>query len=290
MPAFDVSAPKAEAVHRIQGQMTGFNLGLNAMVAVSLVVCSFIVFNTLYMTVNERTYEIGVMRAVGSSRRQVFKIFFGEGLLIGLVGASAGLIAGWGLSRLFTRVAEQLLEIPSLPVTQLTPYIVLTGIAAGLGAVVAGALYPAVSASRIDIIRAIRPSARDKPRRVSDSTIGVASGVMLLYGSLQAFRLTPVHISYLDVALIPLGLIVLGGLAFSRASQYITVFAVRHLVPTGSVHHRAARQVLRWCWLCGLEEWKAEACQERRLLRNDHDYSQLRGDARRYTGGYPAGN
>src|SRR3989454_1857960 len=244
MPAFDVSAPKAEAVHRIQGQMTGFNLGLNAMVAVSLVVCSFIVFNTLYMTVNERTYEIGVMRAVGSSRRQVFKIFFGEGLLIGLVGASAGLIAGWGLSRLFTRVAEQLLEIPSLPVTQLTPYIVLTGIAAGLGAVVAGALYPAVSASRIDIIRAIRPSARDKPRRVSDSTIGVASGVMLLYGSLQAFRLTPVHISYLDVALIPLGLIVLGGLAFSRASQYITAPLVKFSGGVGYVASRSGRRRL----------------------------------------------
>src|SRR2546427_1649089 len=244
MPAFDVSAPKAEAVHRIQGQMTGFNLGLNAMVAVSLVVCSFIVFNTLYMTVNERTYEIGVMRAVGSSRRQVFKIFFGEGLLIGLVGASAGLIAGWGLSRLFTRVAEQLLEIPSLPVTQLTPYIVLTGIAAGLGAVVAGALYPAVSASRIDIIRAIRPSARDKPRRVSDSTIGVASGVMLLYGSLPAFRLTPVHISYLDVALIPLGLIVLGGLAFSRASQYITAPLVKFSGGVGYVASRSGRRRL----------------------------------------------
>ena len=244
MPAFDVSAPKAEAVHRIQGQMTGFNLGLNAMVAVSLVVCSFIVFNTLYMTVNERTYEIGVMRAVGSSRRQVFNIFFGEGLLIGLVGASAGLIAGWGLSRLFTRVAEQLLEIPSLPVTQLTPYIVLTGIAAGLGAVVAGALYPAVSASRIDIIRAIRPSARDKPRRVSDSTIGVASGVMLLYGSLQAFRLTPVHISYLDVALIPLGLIVLGGLAFSRASQYITAPLVKFSGGVGYVASRSGRRRL----------------------------------------------
>src|SRR5437867_9521575 len=114
--------------------MTGFNLGLNAMVAVSLVVCSFIVFNTLYMTVNERTYEIGVMRAVGSSRRQVFRIFLGEGLLIGLVGAGAGLIAGWGLSRLFTSAAEQILEIPSLPVTQLTPYVILTGMSAGLAA------------------------------------------------------------------------------------------------------------------------------------------------------------
>src|SRR5712692_8335121 len=66
-PLFNVSAPKAEAVQRIAGQTAGFELGLNVMVAVALIVCAFIVFNTLFMTVNERTYEIGVMRAVGTS-------------------------------------------------------------------------------------------------------------------------------------------------------------------------------------------------------------------------------
>src|SRR2546425_7627225 len=58
---FDVTAPKAEAIERINGQMAGFQLGLNIMVLVALVVCSFIVFNTLFMTVSERTYEIGVL-------------------------------------------------------------------------------------------------------------------------------------------------------------------------------------------------------------------------------------
>src|SRR5207302_11320906 len=68
LATYDVSAPKAEAVQRIQGQTTGFQIGLNLMIGVSLVVCSFIVFNTLYMTVSERTFEIGIIRAVGGSR------------------------------------------------------------------------------------------------------------------------------------------------------------------------------------------------------------------------------
>ncbi len=223
LPLFDVSAPKAEAAQRIQGQMAGFQLGLNVMVGVAMVVCSFIVFNALFMSVNERTYEIGVMRAVGTSRRQVFRIFLGEGLLLGLLGASLGLVVGFGLSRLFTLVAEQSLQIPSLPVTQLTPETVLVGLAAGLASVTAGALYPAVSASRTDIIRAMRPGARDLTKRVPDSLVGLVSGGMLLVGSLQTFRLVPFHVSYLDIALIPVGLVVLGALVFGKVGRFLAL-------------------------------------------------------------------
>jgi putative ABC transport system permease protein len=223
LPLFDVSAPKAEAVQRIQGQMAGFQLGLNVMVAVALVVCSFIVFNTLFMSVNERTYEIGVMRAVGTSRRQVFRIFLTEGLFLGAIGAIAGIFAGFGLSKLFTTVAEQTLGIPSLPDAQLTLNTALIGLTAGLSAVIAGALYPAVFASRIDIINALRPGARNRVRGVPQSAISLASGGMLLVGSLQAFRLTPFHVSYLDIFLIPVGLVILGGLAFGRLGQVPTI-------------------------------------------------------------------
>ncbi len=223
LPLFDVSAPKAEAAQRIQGQMAGFRLGLNVMVGVAMVVCSFIVFNTLFMNVNERTYEIGVMRAVGTSRRQVFRIFLGEGLLLGLLGSAVGLVVGLGLSRLFTVVAEQSLEIPSLPVTQLTPETVFIGLSAGLVSVAAGALYPALSASRTDIVRAIRPEARNLTKHVPDSLVGLVSGGMLFVGSLQAFRLTPFHVSYLDLALIPVGLVILGAVVFGRAGRFLAL-------------------------------------------------------------------
>jgi putative ABC transport system permease protein len=223
LPLFDVTAPKAEAAQRIQGQMAGFQLGLNVMVAVAMVVCSFIVFNTLFMSVNERTYEIGVMRAVGSSRRQIFRIFLAEGLLLGLLGAFVGIGVGLGLSRLFTKVAEQILVIQSLPVTQLTPEIVFTGLTAGLAAVAAGALYPAVSASQTDVIQAIRPGARDKSRQVPDSVPAIVGGGMLLVGSAQAFRLVPFHVPYLDIVLVPLGLVILGALIFGRLGRFLTL-------------------------------------------------------------------
>src|SRR5260370_20743534 len=98
------------------------------MIAISLVVCSFIVFNTLFMTVVERTYEIGIMRAVGTSRSQIFRIFLAEGLLIGTIGTIAGILGGLGLARLFTSVFENTFNVPSLPTAQLTPNIPLTAL------------------------------------------------------------------------------------------------------------------------------------------------------------------
>jgi len=243
-PLFNVNAPKAEAVQRIAGQTAGFELGLNVMVAVALVVCAFIVFNTLFMTVNERTYEIGVMRAVGTSRSQIFRIFMVEGMLIGTIGTVAGVFTGLALSRAFTAVAENILQIPSLPIVQLTPTITLMGLGAGFAAVFAGSLYPAASASRINIIQAIRPSARNSRKRIPDSIIVVVSLGMLTLGSLEAARLTPFHVSYLDVALIPMGLVILGAVVFGRSGRILSAPLLPFSRAVGYIASRNGRRRL----------------------------------------------
>ena len=222
LPTYDVSAPKAEAVQRIEGQTAGFQIGLNVMIGVSLVVCSFIVFNTLFMTVSERTYEIGILRAVGSSRAQIFKIFFTEGTLIGILGTVAGVLGGLGLARLFTYVFETTFDVPNLPIAQLTPSIALAGLGAGFVTVIAGSLYPALSASRINIIQAIRPSARNSSRQVPLPLIGLVGVLTLSLGVGESLRLTPFHVNYLDVVLVPIGLVLLGSAIFAKTGRALT--------------------------------------------------------------------
>jgi putative ABC transport system permease protein len=228
---FDVSAPKAEAVQRIDSQTTGFQIGLNVMIGVSLVVCSFIVFNTLYMTVIERTYEIGILRAVGSSRGQVFRIFLAEGLLIGTIGTLGGIFGGLGLARFFTIVFEDTLGIQGLPVAQLTLTIALFGLGAGFAAVLLGSIFPALAASRINIIQAIRPSARNSQRQIPLQLVGVLGAVMLSLGGAESLRITPFHVNYLDVVLIPIGLVLIGSAIFGRAGNSLT----RPFFPPSSV-------------------------------------------------------
>ena len=235
LPEYTVSAPKAEAVQRIDAQTAGFEIGLNVMIGVSLVVCSFIVFNTLFMTVSERTYEIGILRAVGSSRSQIFRIFLTEGLLLGALGTVAGILGGLGLARLFTYVFESLFDIPGLPTAQLTLSIALVGLGAGFAAVLIGALYPALAASRINIIQAIRPSARNSSRQVPLLPVGLLGALMLGLGAGESLRVTPFHVNYLDVVLVPIGLVLVGAAIFGKAGKGLTlpVFpfspAVRHI-------------------------------------------------------------
>jgi putative ABC transport system permease protein len=143
-------------------------------------------------------------------------------MLIGTIGTVAGVFTGLALSRAFTAVAENILQIPSLPLVQLTATITLMGLGAGFAAVFAGSLYPAASASRINIIQAIRPSARNSRTRVPDSFIVLVSLGMLTIGSLEAARLTPFHVPYLDVALIPFGLVILGAVLFGRSGRVLT--------------------------------------------------------------------
>jgi len=223
LPSYDVSAPKAEAVQRIHAQTTGFEIGLNVMIGVSLVVCSFIVFNTLFMSVSERTYEIGVIRAIGGSRGQVFRIFLAEGLLIGAIGTIVGIVGGLGFARLITSLVETTFDVPNLPVAQLTLAIALTGLAAGFGAVISGALYPAISASRVNIMQAIRPAARNARRDVPLSLVGMAGVLLVGTGAVESLRLIPFHINYLDVVLVPIGLVLIGSVIYGKAGPAFTL-------------------------------------------------------------------
>jgi len=238
LPTYDLRAPKAEAVQRIQGQTAGFQIGLNVMIGVSLVVCSFIVFNTLYMTVSERTYEIGIIRAIGGSRAQIFKIFFAEGALIGTLGTVAGILGGFGLARLFTFVFEMTFDVPRLPVAQLTPGIALAGLGAGFTAVFAGSLYPALSATRINIMHAIRPSARNSRMQVPLPLIALVGVVMLGLGVGESLRITPFHVNYLDVVIVPIGLVILGSAFFGQAGRALTL---PMFLLSGAVRYVASR-------------------------------------------------
>src|SRR3989475_12291451 len=165
-------------------------------------------------------------------------------MLIGTIGSVAVVFTALALSRAFTAVAENILQIPSLPPVQLTPTIPLMGLGAGFAAVFAGSLYPAASASRINIIQAIRPSARNSRRRIPDSILVLLSLGMITVGSIEAARLTPFHVSYLDVALIPMGLVILGAVVFGRSGRILSAPLLPFSRAVGYIASRNGRRRL----------------------------------------------
>lgn len=123
-----------------------------AITVLAVVIGSVIVLNTMWMTVLERTHEIGVLRAVGWSRGQVQAMVLRESLVIGLCALVVGCLLGVAAAKLivYAPVATQFIK-PSFGIL----HFVLAGCAAVLLSVIGGAL-PAWRAARISPAEALR--------------------------------------------------------------------------------------------------------------------------------------
>src|SRR5690606_8998654 len=111
--------------------------------------------SVLAVSVAQRTREIGILRAMGTRRRQMLQVFLVQGAVLGLIGSAIGAFAGWGLAVSFNSFGPKLFTIDLPP--SLVPAAMALATLAGLGA----ALVPAWRASRL------RPVAADPHAEVA---------------------------------------------------------------------------------------------------------------------------
>jgi putative ABC transport system permease protein len=147
--------PNAKAATRqkfIDNQISGLSSVLNilyVLLALSVVVSLFGIVNTLVLTVFERTREIGMLRAIGMTRRQVRRMIRHESVITALIGAAIGIVLGIILASLL--IARVDFIVLSVPVGQL----VLFAIAAIFVGIIA-AIFPARRASRLNVLEALQ--------------------------------------------------------------------------------------------------------------------------------------
>ncbi len=124
---------------------------LYALLGLSVIIAALGIVNTLALSVFERTREIGLLRAVGMTRRQLRRTIGNEAVLTALFGAVLGTGLGLTLGVLLQRVlADQGLEALAVPWGQVLATFVIAGLVGLLAA-----LWPAWRASRLDVIRAV---------------------------------------------------------------------------------------------------------------------------------------
>src|SRR5690606_11625000 len=122
-----------------------------AMLALAIIIALLGIGNTLALSIFERTRELGVLRAVGMTRRQLRSTIRWESVIIAVQGAILGLLIGvffgWAL---VAALAEEGLTTFAIPVASLAWVVVLAAIAG-----VVAAILPARRASRLDVLRAV---------------------------------------------------------------------------------------------------------------------------------------
>jgi putative ABC transport system permease protein len=123
---------------------------LYVLLAFSVVVSLFGMVNTLVLSVFERTRELGMLRAIGMTRRQARRMIRHESVITALIGAAMGLSLGVFLAALVTQALSKYDIGMSIPIGMLAAFTVVA-ILAGVGA----AVLPARRASRLNVLEAL---------------------------------------------------------------------------------------------------------------------------------------
>jgi putative ABC transport system permease protein len=146
--------PNAKAQTRdafVDNQIAGLSAILNilyVLLALSIIVSLFGIVNTLVLTVFERTREIGMLRAIGMTRRQIRRMIRQESVITALIGAAIGIVLGIVLATLLIyRIDFIVFAFPTAQIILFVIVAVLVGILA--------AIFPARRAARLDPLRAI---------------------------------------------------------------------------------------------------------------------------------------
>jgi len=150
----NISGVRALAVKQVaeteMGMIDKISKFMLALAGITLVIGAFGVVNTMMTSVHERIKDIGIMRAVGASRRQIIKAFIYEAVVIGiaggLVGYLAGTLAAYGVGPLV---------FEGTTITYIPQYLPLSLALAVFVAVIA-AVYPAFRATTIKVSDSFR--------------------------------------------------------------------------------------------------------------------------------------
>ena len=146
----DITVVTQKQMIDVLGSVLGvLTFAVGALGSISLLVGGVGILTIMTIAVSERTAEVGLLRAIGTTRRQIVMLFLGEAALLSAIGGAAGLLLGAGLAQALA------LAFPALPVS--TPWwfaLLAEGIALPVG--LAAGVMPARHAAGLDPVEALR--------------------------------------------------------------------------------------------------------------------------------------
>lgn len=215
-----------------------FELNLQALSLLGLVVGMFLIYNATMFTVLQRRHILGIFRTLGATQRQIFLLVLIEAGIIGIFGSILGVVVGWILGRGAVQLVSQtindlyfVLNVRSISIGGLT---LAKALIAGVGASAVAALGPAWEAARVPEVVALQRS--DLERRALRWIPGIATvGLLLsLLGSLVIFWTgTSLIMSFLGLFFILIGLALIVPLCMLLFARMVQPLLARIFGPLG---------------------------------------------------------
>src|SRR6185436_18571308 len=190
--------PSARGRH-FEGLLQSYSKAMTISSLFALIVGMFIIYNSFAIAVTHRRAEIGVLRALGATRREIQRLFFLESIAAGALGSVVGAAAGLAMASVVTAYMSAILEQAagfSQRVTELTvdPKLIAIGIAIGILTSIFAAWIPARSAARVDPVQALQKgkyqvlsAGENRKRRYMALVVSLLSLVCLPLSSSKPF-------------------------------------------------------------------------------------------------------
>jgi putative ABC transport system permease protein len=179
---------------RVERMLRAFRVNLFALAGVALLVGMFLVYNTVLISILRRRHDVGVLKTLGVSPRQIFTAFVSEGLLFGVIGSILGIALGNAMAAailgLVGRTINALYVTSQPQSVQLTPRVFITGIAVGTILSLISAMQPAIEAAQVRPNTMIRPGLH---QRIRSTTALVVAAIVCFVASALVARIPPVR-------------------------------------------------------------------------------------------------
>src|SRR5580700_7581835 len=194
---FQVQVPSARA-QQFDSISRVYTLSANVTSVFALFIGMFIIYNTFQIAVTQRRSEIGILRALGATRRQIRTLFLGESVVAGMFGSILGLLVGIAIARGMTGYIGSLLgEIYGMSQRadeiSTNPALMTFAVVLGVITSVVAAVIPARNAARVDPVQALQKgkyqqlsAGENRVRRIA------ALGVAILAAGCLLFRRYPI--------------------------------------------------------------------------------------------------
>jgi putative ABC transport system permease protein len=195
---FQVQVPSARA-QQFDSISRVYTLTANVTSVFALFIGMFIIYNTFQIAVTQRRSEIGILRALGATRRQIRTLFLGESVVAGLFGSILGLLVGIAIARGMTGYIGSLLgEIYGIAQKadeiSTNPLLMTFAVVLGVITSVVAAVIPARSAARVDPVQALQKgkyqqlsAGENRTRRIAALIIAILAAACLLFERYRVF-------------------------------------------------------------------------------------------------------
>ncbi|MCA9959270.1 MAG: ABC transporter permease, partial [Anaerolineales bacterium] len=178
---------------------------------IAIILGGFIIFITFRTIIVERRRDIGMLRAIGASRKTILGMLLTESLVLGVMGTGLGILAGYamaaGLLIGMRGLIEDLMRT-NIGGPSFAPWVFALSIGMGIGITLLAGLAPALAAMRVSPLEALRPSLAEVERRSASRSAIV--GVVLIVIAFITLVTGSVSIASFGILLFLTGLVLIG--------------------------------------------------------------------------------